>query len=308
MTAPEAPLRTIVDARDAGARLDAWIARNFDCSRARARELMEAGHVRVDDHPVDASAKGRRLLAGQAVAVAVDPSALDRIEPAPRLPVEILAEGDGWIVVDKPAGVPVHPLRADETDTLLQRLAARRPSIVGIGEGGLRSGVVHRLDVDTSGCQAFATEPRSFETLRAAFREHRVDKVYRAIVGGRPPDDGVVDLDLVVGRHLPARVGAFAAGEGPGGSRRCRNQWRRLEQLDGRHALVEARPHTGFLHQIRVTLAHLGHPLVGDAAYGDGTGASRHMLHASALRVGPIDAASPDPEDFRACLQRYRGD
>lgn len=301
--------RIDVTAAEAGARLDALLATHCACSRARARALIDAGAVRVDGRRVDPRAKGSKPSPGSVIELDEEPAALDRLRPAPDLPLPVLASGEGWVVVDKPAGVPVHPLRATETGTVLQRLVARCPQVDGIGEGGLRSGVVHRLDVDTSGCQVFATDEARFEELRRAFREHTVDKVYRALVFGRPDAHGETTLDLHVARHRPAKVRADRAGEGPAGARRCATRWRRLEtfHVEGRDvSLVEARPHSGFLHQIRVTLAHHGHPLLGDAVYGDGTGAPRQMLHASALRVGAIDAHAPDPADMQRCLDDLR--
>ena len=293
----------------AGERLDAIVADAAGCSRARARALMDAGHVRVDGRRVGTRDKGRKPESGSVVEIDVAARALDRLHPAPDAPLDVVARGAGWIVVDKPAGLAVHPLRADEGDSLLQRVVSRHPEIEGVGEAGLRSGVVHRLDVDTSGCQAFATDDASFQRLRAAFREHAVDKVYRALVVGEPAEHGEVTLDLVVARHRPARVRAHAADEGPDGSRRCSTRWRRLETFpDAGASLVEVRPRSGFLHQVRVTFAWLGHPLLGDALYGDGRGAARHMLHASALRVGDVDAAAADPPDFAACLARLRRD
>ena len=224
--------------------------------------------------------------------------------------MNVLYEDNHLLVVDKPAGVAVHPLRADETATLLQRVVARVPGIEGVGEGGLRSGVVHRLDVDTSGCQAFATHEEAFGPLRAAFREHTVDKVYRALVAGVPESHAETSLDLSLAQHRPARVRADAAGDGPVGSRTCATRWRRLEVFETREgpvSLIEARPHSGFLHQIRVTMAFHGHPLLGDAVYGDGAGADRHLLHASALRWRAIDATARDATDFAAALDRLRG-
>lgn len=303
-------LRTIIEPTDDGARLDVVLARELECSRRRARTLLDAGAVRVDGRPVDERAKGRALVAGQRVEVAVGPAAMERLVPAPDASLSILAAGDGWIAVDKPPGVPVHPLRPDERDTLSQRVVARQPGMDGVGEGGLRSGVVHRLDVDTSGCQLFATEAATFDRLRRAFREHRVEKTYRALVDGRPPDEGDVTRGLLVARHRPARVRAYAPDEGPAGTRACRTRWRRLETGAGNGSpvsLVEVRPVSGFLHQVRVTFADLGHPLLGDAVYGDGAGAARHMLHASALRVDEIEVAAADPPDFADALRRMRG-
>jgi len=167
---------------------------------------------------------------------------------------------------------------------------------------------VHRLDVDTSGVVLFATEAAAWERLRGAFRAHRVEKLYRALVSGRMVGEGAVEVELVVVRHRPARVAvqdpsrARAAGE----ARLAGLRWRAVAH--GRDAtLLEVRPRTGFLHQIRATLAHLGHPVCGDRSYGapgDASGVTRQMLHAARVAVDEVLAESPDPADFAAACAR----
>jgi 23S rRNA pseudouridine1911/1915/1917 synthase len=208
------------------------------------------------------------------------------------------------VAVDKPPGVPVHPLRVGERGTALGAVVARHPEIVGVGEGGLRSGVVHRLDVDTSGVLLFATKPGTWGRLRRAFREHAMEKVYRAIVLGQLEGEGRLDLELEVARSRPARVRVAAGG------RPVSIGWRAVEALRGA-TLVEARPVTGFLHQIRVAFAHLGHPLAGDRRYGgdpetDPSGAVRHLLHATRIEGAGAQAEAPPPDDWNAALSRLR--
>ena len=245
---------------ESGQRLDRLVAAELGCSRSRARDLLDHRAVEVDGRVV--RDKGIWLEPGQVVRVLESPQFFDRLMPVESA-VDVLDEGPGWVAVDKPAGLPVHPLHHDETDTLLQRIAARYPDIAGVGEGGLRSGVVHRLDVDTSGVQIFALDDSTFARLRKAFSGHRIDKLYRAIVRGVPDDHGVLELDLEITRHRPARVSAVAAGEGSPESRLCSLRWKRRE-LFADACLVELRPRTGFLHQIRVSLAWMGHPVLGD--------------------------------------------
>ena len=285
-------------------RLDIAVAEALGCSRARAQELLAEGAVDVDGRQV--KSKGLRLHHGQRVSVWRPPADLDRFE-AVDAPLEVLGEGPGWVAVDKPAGLPVHPLRHDEPDSLLQRVAARFPRIEGVGEGGLRSGVVHRLDVDTSGVQIFALDEPTFERLREAFRGHRIDKTYRAIVGGQPPEYGAVQLDLRIQKHRPALVAASEAGTGGPDSRLCPLRWN-VREAFAHAALIEVRPRTGFLHQIRVSMAWLGHPILGDPVYGDlGDRAPRQMLHACRLALGEIDVASPDSADLVGVLEGLRG-
>jgi 23S rRNA pseudouridine1911/1915/1917 synthase len=304
------PARSLVVAsRDTGRRLDLFLAEKLELSRAQVRRLLASGAVSMGGRRLGEAEKGERLAVGGELTVA--PFARrdeQRALAEPALALVVRAQGPGWLALDKPAGMPVHPLREDETGTLLNAVIARHPELHGVGEGGLRSGVVHRLDVDTSGVMLVATQQASWERLRAAFAEHRVEKVYRALVLGHVDHAGNVELPLVTARHRPARVRVAAEGELARGARLGRLSYRPLERFAAT-TLLEVRPRTGFLHQIRVTLAHLGFPVVGDRSYGkpdDGTGAARHMLHAARVAFEEIAAESPDADDFAALCARLR--
>lgn len=299
-------------ADDAGRRrLDLFLAEKLALSRAQVRRLLERGAVRVGGVKVAASAKGIPLATGTRV----------EVEPFTRpeeqrsiaegdVRFEVLARGKGWLAVDKPAGTAVHPLVEDERGTLLNALIARHPEVQDVGEGGLRSGVVHRLDVDTSGVLLFAIREDRWLSLRAAFTEQRVDKRYRAIVLGRPNEIGHIKVGLVTARHRPARVRVVGREETARGVRAGELSWKVLERFETA-SLVEVRPVTGFLHQIRVIFAHLGHPIAGDRVYGrndDPVGAPRQMLHAASVNIGDVSAESADPEDFAAVCARLRAE
>jgi 23S rRNA pseudouridine1911/1915/1917 synthase len=298
-----APRSFEVSAEQAGARLDAFLADALRISRAEVRRVLARGGVRVDARAVGLAAKGALIAAGQVITVQRFAGRAEQ-EPVaqPELGLRVLARGPGWLAVDKPAGMPVHPLAPDETSTALNFVAALAPEIVGVGEAGLRSGVVHRLDVDTSGALLFATEEGRWQQLRQGFRAHRVEKVYRALVHGRIAGEGELALHLAVAQHRPARVRVVGAADAR--SRHTRMTWRALAELRGA-TLVEARPATGFLHQIRVSFAHLGHPVLGDAAYGAPPSplAQRHLLHAARVAYRDVEAESPDPADFAAALR-----
>jgi 23S rRNA pseudouridine1911/1915/1917 synthase len=304
-----APRTLVVSPERAGMRLDAFLADELRVSRAEARRLLERGAVAVGGREAGLATKGEPLAAGQTLLVQRLASR-ESAEPIaqPELALRVLARGAGWIAIDKPAGVPVHPLDAEETGTALNFVVAKWPEIAGVGEAGLRSGVVHRLDVDTSGALLFATEQGRWEQLRAGFRAHRVEKVYRAVVHGRLTGGGELALPLAVAQHRPARVRVVDAADPR--SRLTRTLWRAVAELRGA-TLVEARPATGFLHQIRASFAHLGHPVLGDAAYGapPSPHAPRQLLHAAFVSYRDVEAASPDPADLSAALEALgRGD
>jgi 23S rRNA pseudouridine1911/1915/1917 synthase len=292
---------------DGGRRLDVFLAEALKLSRTQARRLLERGSVQVDGRAAAARDKGTPIRVGSTIEIAAfsrpeDESAI--VEPD--APLVVLASGPGWLAVDKPAGTPVHPLRVDETGTLLSAVLARHPEIQGVGEKGLRSGIVHRLDVDTSGAMLFATREPVWQRLREAFREHRVTKVYRALVAGRV-EAGEASVGLVTARHRPAKVRVVDAEEALSarGIRMGFMSWEPLQHFETA-TLVEARPTTGFLHQIRATFAHLGHPLLGDRTYADAAtlaAAPRHMLHAASVQFEEVSAESADPEDFRAVCE-----
>ena len=297
----------------AGERLDRVLAAELGASRAEVRRLLARGEVELDGQPLDAGAKGLFLDDGACIRVArfTAPEAR-RPVPEPDAPLTVLARGDGWVALDKPAGVAVHPLREDETGTLLNALAAREPAVVGVGEGALRSGVVHRLDVDTSGIVVMATRDDRWQRLRAAFREHRISKRYVALVAGQVEIELGLQLPLVVAQHKPARVRVVEHERAAAlGATQTRQRVRPLERLEDA-TFVEVDLETGFLHQIRATLAHVGHPVLGDPIYAEAAAsdaasrAPRQMLHAQSIVFDDIAAESPLPDDFSEVLARLR--
>ena len=288
---------------DAGGRLDRFLAVRMGLSRSQVRKLLASGAVKVGERLSDASSKSLELGVGEVVEVAAfTPPEEQEAAEEPGLALDVLAKGPGWVVVDKPAGMPVHPLREDERGTALNALIARHPELSGVGEGALRSGVVHRLDVDTSGALLFATEQRCWERLREAFRSHRVTKRYTALVDGTA-SEGEAEVLLYVAASRPAVV-SVATDPRERRSWPTRTRWRVSRDL-GDATLLEVEIETGFLHQIRATLAHLGHPILGDRIYAPESVAARaprQLLHASHLAFEEVEASSPLPEDFARFL------
>jgi 23S rRNA pseudouridine1911/1915/1917 synthase len=285
-------------------RLDHAVAERLGVSHREARRLLDAGVVTLNGRAMTLADKGRSIDPADALDVAVD---VDRVVAEPSALLAVVAEGDGWIVADKPAGQPVHPLRSGQTGAVLNAVVARFPQVQGVGEGGLRSGVVHRLDVGTSGCLAFALDQATWRAMREAFATHAVEKRYLAIVPGRMTrPHGSEALHLAVTRHRPARVASVDRGHPH--ARRCTLDWRVVESSDAA-SLVEVDLHTGFLHQVRATFAAMGRPLAGDVDYGGapaiaGIAVDRPMLHAASLRWARVAAACPPPADFEAVRRR----
>jgi 23S rRNA pseudouridine1911/1915/1917 synthase len=301
------PLTTTLEAD--GVRLDRAVADWRGLSRAAVLRLLDQGAIQLNGRSMRRRNKGDLLSVGdrirldKAYAAGEAPVADHQIELA------VLAQGDGWLVVDKPAGVPVRPHALGESGAVLNAIAAMHPEVVGVGEGGLRSGIVHRLDNDTSGALLVATRQDTWAHLREAFSAHRVSKRYLALVHGTIDESGTTRRDLRVASHQPARVAVEPEGKGGEASRTCSLSWKVIERVGDVTSLIEVDLHTGFLHQVRAMMNDLGHPVVGDAIYGRDTpniNARRQMLHAKSLAYEQIHAEAPVPEDMQCVLQSLR--
>ncbi len=275
-----------VSASDAGQRLDVLLARALGVSRGHVRRLLERERVRLSGRT---AVKGTALREGDVIEVVPFRPAEAGPTPEPGLPLAILRDEDGLVAVDKPAGLPTHPFDCDETGTVLNAFVARFLGAVGVGEGGARSGVVHRLDTGTSGVLVLAREQAAWERARRAFAARTVEKLYLARVHGAFERAQRCELRLA---HRGDHVKVVARG-----GRLAVTDLRPLV-VGASETLVEARPRTGLTHQIRATLAALGHPIVGDELYGSPTRIGRHLLHATRIELGGFAADSPPPREI----------
>ena len=264
-----------------GDRVDAALARMTGLSRSRVGELCEAGDVRRNGEVL---AKSARLRAGDLLEVDMPAPRPAEPVPTPVDGMELLYEDEDIVVVDKPAGVAAHPSMGWEGPDVLGALKAMRVRVATSGAAE-RQGIVSRLDVGTSGVMIVAKGERAYSVLKRAFREHSVDKVYHALVQGHlDPSRGTIDAPI--GRH-PSREWKMAIIEG---GRESITHYDVIEAMPGA-CLAEVHLETGRTHQIRVHMAAVGHPCVGDATYGADpamtarTGLVRQWLHAHELGV-----------------------
>ncbi|MDA8062936.1 MAG: RluA family pseudouridine synthase [Actinomycetota bacterium] len=301
-----------------GERVDRAVALLCGLPRAEVATLVGSGAVRLDGRAV--LVRGRRVREGQLLTVDLPEVAAVRgcLEGDPSVSFDVVYEDRDLIVVDKPAGLVVHPGAGNPTGTLVQGLLARYPELAeltdGEGDDARRPGIVHRLDKGTSGLLIVARSRRARASLVADLAAHRVERTYLALViGSVAADEGTVDAPL--GRSLrdPTRISVTSGG------REARTHYRveaRFAEPE-RSSLLECRLETGRTHQIRVHLAAIDHPVVGDGRYGgrrsSAVGAllppDRPWLHARALAFAHpvsgrrIELSSPVPADLDAVLR-----
>lgn len=284
--------RFVADAED---RLDQVVAGHLVyLSRSQVQRLIEAGHADVNGTPQ--TRPGRRVRPGAEIAIRL-PTTPDLDALAAEADLEVLYEDEELLVVNKQAGLLVHPVQGRPAVTLVHVVRAHRPEVASIG--GARSGLVHRLDRDTSGAIAFAKTEAARDSLRAQWKARETLKVYHAIAEGFvEPSAGRIDAPLGPDPADPTRRMVAENGE-PAFS-----EYRVLEQYGDEAALVEVRILTGRTHQIRVHLEAIGHPIIGDGVYGP---ASPHIGR-QALHAHRLGLCLPSTGEWREFIAPRPGD
>ncbi|MBQ7681257.1 MAG: RluA family pseudouridine synthase [Oscillibacter sp.] len=281
---------------DSGARLDVWLAAQVDTlTRSGAARLLEQGAVSVDGRT---ASKSTRLRGGEEVTVTLpEPVPLDA-KPE-NIPLDVVYEDSDVIVVNKPAGMVVHPAPGHPDSTLVNALLYHCGGTLSGINGAARPGIVHRIDRDTSGLIIAAKNDAAHQSLAAQLQDHTLSRVYRCIVVGGPRGDAGT-VSAPIGRSARDRKKMAVTPTG----RPAVTHWRVVERLRG-CADLECRLETGRTHQIRVHMAHIGHPVLGDPVYGAAVpGLTGQCLHAIGLKfVHPrtgewIVLSCPLPEEF----------
>lgn len=305
-------------------RLDVFLTRALPgaYSRHRVKKGIEEGVVMVNGSLVVKSA--HRVKPGDVVHVdeAKFPPLLKelRAAPDPSVLIDIVYEDRDVLVVNKPAGLLTHPTPAHMTGTLVSGLLARSPALEGVGEHPLRPGIVHRLDKNTSGLLVVAKTNKAFQFMKHQFMNRAIKKTYLALVEGVPSKkEGIITYAIrpsatnrakrVVVRS-PASPSPFRKKSWAKSVRAAETAYR-VRETYGHYALLEVMPKTGRTHQVRVHLAALGHPVVGDMLYGSKTEAPRQLLHAARVEFmkpdgRPLSLEIPLPDDFKSFLLKLK--
>ncbi len=293
-----------------GERIDRYLSQHLsDLSRSRIQQLIEQGLVQINDKVC--TSKKITVQTGDRISLTIpDAKPLD-LQPE-AIPLDILYEDDSLIIINKPAGLVVHPAAGHESGTLVNALLAHCRNLAGIG-GVQRPGIVHRLDKDTTGAIAIAKTDQAHQHLQAQLKAKTAQREYLGVVYGAPSaDNGTIDQPI--GRHLVDRKKMTILPVDKGG-RSATTHWQVKERL-GNYTLMHFQLETGRTHQIRVHSAYMGHPIVGDPVYGRGRSVGVNLpgqaLHAWRLRLQHpvsgdcIEAIAPLPLAFNKLLDLLR--
>lgn len=283
-----------------------------ELSRSRLEESFKAGDVKMNGEPI---AKKHELRPGDTVEIAMPPPLETEVKPV-EIPVEILYEDDDIVIVNKPAGMTVHPGSGTGEDTLVHAMMHHTGGKLSTAGGAMRPGIVHRLDKETSGAMVLAKNDNAYYRLVETFSERDLDKIYAAIISGVPTvRSGVVNKPI--GRHPSFRTKMCVSD--PENGRDAYTEWYVKEKFGNKAALVECKILTGRTHQIRVHMTDIGFPIMGDYTYSfqknrfkEIAAPERVMLHAQKIRLPhpvsgeEIEVEAPAPEDFKLLLKTLK--
>ncbi len=315
-----------IDPSDQGSRLDKFLAERLEeYSRAAIQKMIKEKNILVSSNETKPSYK---LKAGDIIDIK---SATDKIElkPDPSINIEVLYDEKDFAVIDKPAGLVVYPGTKHEEKTLVNGLLAKWPEIRFVGEDPVRPGIVHRLDKDTSGIMIIAKNNEAFQYFKNLFKNRKIEKIYTALVFGHLAETdgstllttgGKIEFPIRRSKNNPIKQVAVAADKDPEGAREAITYFKVLKYFsdknENQYTFVEAKPKTGRMHQIRVHLATLGHPIVGDNIYQTKQNKqppeiSRQLLHASAIKFisqlgKEVEFTSTLPDDFSKFLKTLK--
>ncbi|UCC91105.1 MAG: RluA family pseudouridine synthase [Dehalococcoidia bacterium] len=284
-----------------GTRLDKYVAEKCpELSRTQAQKLVADGNITVNDHVAKAGAK---LHVGDRVKITLPPPPPSPLSPE-AMPLSIIYEDNDLLVIDKPAGLPIHPAPGHYSHTLVNAILAYLPNLPE-SEDPLRPGIVHRLDKDASGVMVVAKNSVAQASLINQFKSRSVVKAYLVLIKGHvTPDEGVIEAPIGRDPHDRKRMAVVAEGK------EARTQYYVIKHV-GDYTLVEVRPETGRTHQIRVHLSAIGYPVVGDSVYGvKSPFLSRSFLHACRLGFKSpstgeyVEFTSELPPDLEQTLEK----
>lgn len=268
-------------------------------SRAYLQRLIKNGCILVNNKTVKPSYK---LKLSDVISGQIETPSIISLKPNFDIKLNILYEDNNIIVIDKPAGLtvhPSHPLKPDQQNTLANALLAYLPEIKNVGENILRPGIIHRLDKDTSGLMIVAKNNQAFHFLKKQFQERRIIKNYIALISGCPKQDhGIIEAPIARSPKNPIKQKISFERN----ARKAVTEYKVIKKINAKYCLIEASPKTGRTHQIRVHFAYLGHPIAGDTKYGGPKipNLNRQFLHAAYLKFQlPSDSKSePNGKDL----------
>ncbi len=306
----EASMQLTVGADCAPTRLDAYISKETSLSRSAAQGLLLDGKILINGKTAQKSCKVKE---GDLVEIFLPEPEMCDAEPED-IPLDIVFEDEDVIVINKPQGMVVHPAPGHTHGTLVNALLHHCGDSLSDINGVIRPGIVHRIDRDTSGLLIVAKNNAAHLSLAAQLEDHSLSRVYKTVLIGRINESGTVNAPIA--RHKTDRKKMAISPDG----RRAVTHYRLLEELDGGFSLAEMRLETGRTHQIRVHMAHIGHPILGDTVYGRPTQFDKKhpaLFHGQCLHAGEltfthprtnekVTVSAPAPADFMRIVELLR--